>query len=152
MSWSYDQNHASDKDKIRFYIADTDCDSPLLEDEEIVSALSIAGDVVLRGAALCARSIALNFSRLADTEIGGGGLHGTGVAVKFNQRAKQYDKLAERLEKEAESDLSGLGAAGIYAGGIDVSDRDSYDGDSTLIQPFFKRGLHDREPTDEKTS
>ena len=55
---------------------------------------------------------------------------------------KDFDSLMDTL---VGLDLSRAGVSGIggaaYAGGIDVSDKDTQDGDTSRVQPRFKRGM-----------
>lgn len=95
MSWSYSGNPtASDKDKIRFLIGDTDQTDQLLQDEEITYLLSETTNVLL-AASRAARAIAAKFSRQADKAVGD-------LRVSLSQKAQAYMALAADLERRAE--------------------------------------------------
>ena len=47
MTWSYNENLSTDRDKVRFRIGDTDTDDQLLSNETIDAILVIRNDVVL---------------------------------------------------------------------------------------------------------
>jgi len=93
MTWSYDSSLATDKDKVRFYIGDTDTNDQLLQDEEISFLLAEVSNVLL-AAAHAAKAIAAKFSRQADKAIGD-------LRISLSQKARTYMTLAADLEKRA---------------------------------------------------
>ncbi|MBC7340894.1 MAG: hypothetical protein H5U02_00310 [Clostridia bacterium] len=96
MTWSYSNNPAaSDKDKVRFLIGDTDQTDQLLQDEEITYLLTETTNVLL-AASRAAKAVAARFSRQADKEVGD-------LRVSLSQKAEAYRKLADDLEKRAGS-------------------------------------------------
>ena len=72
MSFSYNPANLAteDKDGVRFFLGDTDSLSPLLQDEEIVYALSQRGNRY-GATGMCARALAAQFSRLVSTSADG---------------------------------------------------------------------------------
>ena len=125
----------SDRDAVRFLIGDTDVDNPLFSVGEVQYALQRKNNSIKRAAAFLARQLAgtlpLRFTgyALADYRDPNGA-----------DMAKAYMALATRLEAEA---IAELGAAGIYAGGISQSDKDSVESNTDRVAPSFEMGMHD---------
>ena len=111
MGWSYSGNPGdSPRDHVRFLIGDTDVADPLdLSDEEIEFVLGVQ-TVPIRAAAVCARRIAAKFRRDVSFSM-------EGTAIQAQQRAEQYDRLADQLESEANRD--DVVAAGITGAVLD---------------------------------
>ena len=137
MSWTYSGNPAdSDKDAIRFLIGDIDTDDQLVSDEEIAWAQTQGS--TYNAAAICARSIAAAFSRLADKTV-------DDLKINYSQKSIQYFKLANTLEsKDAHKSL------GVYAGGISVADKESNELDTDRVRPSFERGMTDEPSNSEE--
>jgi len=93
MTWSYDTSLATDKDKVRFYIGDTDQTDQLLQDEEINFLLTETTNVLL-AASRAAKAVAAKFSRQADKAVGD-------LRISLSQKAQAYTTLAADLEKRA---------------------------------------------------
>jgi len=98
MTWSYNTSLATDKDKVRFYIGDTDQTDQLLQDEEISFLLTEMSNVLL-AAAHAAKAVAAKFSRQADKAAGD-------LRVSLSQKAQAYMSLAADLEKRATTALT----------------------------------------------
>ncbi len=125
MVWSYSGDpRTDDKDRVRFEIADTDSTDPLVQDEEIMYALSVEAHI-LGAAARCCESIARKFARDVDYRLGP-------QYVYTSHRAKLYAELAAELRRRAAM------GSGMYVGGIDPQE---YLKDRDLRQPAFKRGI-----------
>lgn len=134
MAWTYSGNPASSpKDSVRFLIADTDADEAFVTDEEIAWSLSQVSQNIYQAASLVARSLSAKFSTLSDETIGP-------LQFKYAERAKNYEKTADRLEKQGSKSTS---LTGIYCGGCDVSEKESNEYDTSLVQPEFKKGITD---------
>jgi hypothetical protein len=130
MSWAYSGDPSqSTKDAVRFAIGDTISSDPLLQDEEISYILSINSSVSDAAYAACVGIVA-KFSRLADKEVGK-------VKIKYSQKAKQYQQLADKLWLNAGVVVMP------YAGGISVADKQAMQEDNGIVQPSFKRGMMD---------
>jgi len=93
MTWSYNSALTTDKDKVRFYIGDTDQTNQLLQDEEINFLLTEITNVLL-AAAYAAKAVAAKFSRQADKAVGD-------LRISLSQKAQTYMALAADLEKRA---------------------------------------------------
>jgi len=134
MAWTYSGNPASSsKDAVRFLVADTNTDDPFVTDEEITWALSQSSSNIYKAASLVARALSAKFSTLSDEVIGP-------LQFKYAERAKNYEKIAERLEK---SESKSLSLDGIYCGGVNVSDKESNAANSSIVQPELRKGITD---------
>lgn len=130
---------------VRWYLGDTATDddgniaNPLVTDAEIIFALAQKNDNAKTAAAFCARYAATRLIhepqslRLLDFSISGG--------ASARDIADRYIDLADRLESEAMR-------AGIYAGGISVSDKAANRANTDVDQPAFRRGMHDYDGAD----
>ena len=132
MAWTYSGNPAtSTKDTVRYFVGDTQLDSPLTTDEEIAWALSQTGDEVYAAAVCVAKAISAYFSTLAETtEIGP-------IKIQYGKRAETYEKKAVDLDNRASTQFSSIIP---YAGGISQSDKDSVDQDNATV---FRIGQND---------
>jgi hypothetical protein len=126
MTWSYDASLASDKDKVRLYIGDTDTNSQLVTDEAIEQMLADFGSVHLAAAAL-ADGLAARFSRTSNITIDGASFSG-------GSRAAEYRALALRLRQTAGTLPGGLGTP--YVGGVSRSEMDSVEADEDRPEAF----------------
>src|SRR6185369_1963440 len=134
MSWTYSGNpKTSSKDAVRFLIGDTKSDGEkLATDEEIDWALEQNSNIYA-AAATVADNIATYFSTLADSEELGP------IKVSYNNRVKMYSLRVKQLNMKASS----KGYMEVYAGGIDVNDKESQASDSSLTGPNFTIGMND---------
>lgn len=106
MTWTYlSTDLSTDLAKVRREIADTNEDDQFLQDEEIQSALTSEGSVLL-AAAKCCDWISRTFARDFDFEA-------DGTRVMKAARAKQYRDLAEDLRERSAVESSGTGGIGV---------------------------------------
>ena len=119
MAWSYDTGFATDKDKIRFLIGDTDTNDQLLSNEEITAQLVLEPRLYY-AAATCANAIEARYSRFGDAD----------VAYAFRQLAR---RLRERAQIQVEP----------YFGGISISDKESVAEDTDRPENYFEVGMFD---------
>lgn len=90
MIWSYNADLAGVKDWIRFTIGDTDTNSPLLYDEEIIA---ISNGVSRSNAAIaCMEAILAKLARECDYKIGP-------ESVSASDKYKNYQTLYVRVKK-----------------------------------------------------
>lgn len=131
MSWSYSGDPSeSAMDAVRFTIADTLAENAYVTDEEILWALSQSEQNVSAASVIVARALSAQFSTLSDEEIGP-------LKFKYAERAKNYEKIANRLESSSSSSQQNL--SGLYGGGIEVSDKLQNQYDTSLVQPRLFR-------------
>jgi len=131
MSFSYDPTLATDKDKVRLFIGDTDSTQPLLQDEEIVSLLAMFGSVAVASSTAC-KNIAAKFARQADRTTGD-------ISVSYSQISKMYFDLSAEIKVS----LSALNAPMPYAGGISSADKLTREEDADRVPPAFTVDLDD---------
>lgn len=131
MSFSYDTTLATDKDKVRLFIGDTDSTQPLLQDEEIISLLAMFGSVAVASSTAC-KNIAARFARYADRVTGD-------ISVRYSQIAETYRALADEIK----TSLSALNAPMPYAGGISHADKRAREEDTDRVRPAFTVDLDD---------
>lgn len=126
MVWHYLSPQLSAKDAVRYLVGDTIEARPLVQDGEILYALSLTTDVRLAAASVAeqlSRQLALRPDiRTQDT------------SVSWSQAAKQFASLAKDLRLQVS-----LGAAMPYAGGLSQSEKADASGDSDKVQPLFTR-------------
>jgi hypothetical protein len=118
--WSYNSDPGSSTlNAVRFEIQDTNEAAQLLQDEEIVYALTIEGvnspenssqSEVLEAAAHCMEALARRFAALADRQSGT-------LKIGSTKRAAQYSERAQELRLRAQE----LHAP--FAGGISRSEK-----------------------------
>lgn len=132
MTTTYSAGGASDKDDIRFLIGDTDSTDWQLQDEEInrVRTQSTSNG---EAAVKLARALAARYSRLVTTTLN------DGLKVEYSDKAQHYHDLAKVLAEQA----GGIVAAIPYVGGISEAEEDIDVADTDLVQPTFKKGMHD---------
>ena len=137
MSWSYSGNPAlSTLDKVRWLVGDTDTTDQQLSNEEINAALADASDNPYAAAVICTRALISRYSRLVTKSVGD-------LSISYGDMAKNYRSLLGDLNQQATLQLCTP-----YAGGISVADKEIDEGDSDMVKPFFKRGMHDDTGTD----
>jgi hypothetical protein len=95
MTWTYSGNPASsDRDAVRFLVADTDTTDQLITDEEIAYLIGLYTEAPL-AAVGAARAIAAKFSRQSDQARGIGDLN---LSESMSQKSTQYHHLADHLQ------------------------------------------------------
>jgi hypothetical protein len=94
-------------------VGDTDSSDPLVENEEILFALSQTGNNVYYAAVWICRAISAKFSRMVTTQLDGA------LSANYSDKAKQYNQLAVQIEAQGKK-TSGK-ALGVSAGGISVA-------------------------------
>lgn len=95
MTWTYTGNPASsDRDAVRFLVADTDSTDPLISDEEIAYLLDLYTEAP-HAAVGAARAIAAKFSRESDQARNIGDLS---LSESLSQKSTQYHHLGDHLQ------------------------------------------------------
>lgn len=133
MAWTYSTSLATDKDRVRLYIGDTDTSNQLFSDEEIEALLTVNDDDVFETSAQLAESLAAKYARYNTLKI-------DSFSINYKERADQYSELAKRLRASAGS------VAGAYASpvvtGISISEMDSVREDTDRNPSRFEIGKH----------
>lgn len=130
MSWTYDATELDEpRNQVRLKLGDTNPNDPQLQDEEIDRFLNEA-DSVDGATRMAASALAARYSRSVDKWVGD-------LKILASQRSRHYLELAKSL----------TGRASIHAvpsaGGVFQADKDGMEQNSSLVQPFFRRGQHD---------
>jgi len=121
---------ASDRDRVRFEIGDTDCSAPILRDAEIDALLGTEGSPVL-AASEAARKIAAKYAIKVDCSIGS-------TRKSHSQLFRHFTELARALRaKGARS------AVLPYVGGLSEDEKSADKLETDLVQPAFEVGVHD---------
>lgn len=95
MDWTYAGNpDSSDKDEVRFLIGDTDSNEQLLTDGEINYLVGKHSSVWGACAEAC-ETIAAQYSKRADVELGGG------LDSDLSQKVEHYTSLAKEFRKKS---------------------------------------------------
>jgi len=129
MLWTYTGDPMdSEKDALRFHLGDTDQNDQQLSDHEINYLLQLHGGNVYLATADAARTLAGQFSRQSDKQVGD-------LRLSLSQKADQYWQLARKME------LQGHKRATPYAGGISKSDKKKQKDREDRVQPGFKRDM-----------
>ncbi len=127
--WTYTPGSTKPKDRIRFLAGDTNTARKLLLDAEIGTALALGGNNVFRGAAYACDAIAGKFARDSTFTV-------QGTNAERRDAFDHYKKLAKELRQKA----SGTGS--LFAVN-DPNQKLGFGGDSSLIPPGIRRGMHD---------
>jgi hypothetical protein len=132
VSWSYSGNPAtSNLDRVRFLIGDTDTNDQQLSDEEINALLVENHNNPYLAAVNCCRALEAQYARKVTKSMGD-------ISIQYDQLTKHYSDLARSLTMKAT-----LAAIPPYSGGISVSDKRIDAQNTDLVQPRFRRGMHD---------
>ncbi len=130
MSWTYSESGLDEPlNAVRLLVGDTNPADPQLQDEEIEAFLALS-DSHVGAAALAARALAAKSARNVDKWVGD-------LKILASQRHRHYLLLQETLERQAFS--HGVPSAG----GIRVSEKDAQAGNTDLVSPAFRIGMHD---------
>src|SRR5215475_1807437 len=119
MTWTYTIPWASDTDRIRSLIGDTDQTVAMLQNEEIQGYQAQSTNLFLV-AAQCAYAIAAKYAHRVSQSV-------AASSIGADEIYRAYMDLGDQLSQQGGAG-SGSGAAvlatvGVYAGGISVSDK-----------------------------
>lgn len=135
MAWSYsasDLNTTTASGRlntVRLLVGDTDTNDQLVQNEEILFALSEANNNVYYAASWICRTIAAKFSRMVDTQLDGA------LSASYSDRAKQYQQLAVQVEAQGKK-TSGK-SLGVFGGGITNTAVSVANADEDRVKPAF---------------
>jgi len=136
MSFTYTGDpENSTLEKTRFLLQDTDSDTAELTDAEINSLLTDNGSNAVRAAIAGCEILIAKYSRKADRSLGD-------LSISYSQISSNYQKLLGVLRTRAAMSIFTP-----YAGGISISDKQSYESTSDRTAPAFKVGMHDFDGT-----
>lgn len=131
MTWSFDPNLGSNKDKVRSLVGDTNDRSPLVSDEAINGWLTEFDDNVREAAAAVAEGLAAEFARKPNIQI-------DGFRIDNAAKVKLYSDMATRLHSGSEADTGGeLGVP--IVGGISIGTMASVEDDTDRVKPLMSQ-------------
>lgn len=134
MSWSYTDPTASDRDKVRFLVGDTDSTDEQLQDEELDWLIGENKNVYAAASEAC-EALASKYARQVTKSVGP-------LMIQAQQKKDQYEDRAEKLRAMA----ARRGSVPVpYAGGLSVTEKDTDVLDTVLIQPRFRVGDHEHD-------
>ena len=147
MSFSYDASNISTStfagrlNAVRLIVGDTDSSDPLVQNEEILFALTQASNNIYYAGSWAANAIGSKFARLVDTQLDGA------ISSKYSDLTKKYSALSSKLRQEGQR-FSGT-ALGITAGGVSKTAVESAYQESDRVQPQFISNQFKNPPSDE---
>lgn len=133
--WSYSASNlntttASGRlNSVRLLVGDTDSADQLVQDEEVLFALSQANNNVYYAAAWLCRTISAKFGRMVDTQLDGA------LRANYSTRVKQYQQLATQIESQGKK-TSGK-SLGVFGGGYSTSGMQVVNEDTDRVKPAF---------------
>jgi hypothetical protein len=146
MAFTYDDTNlvtTTDSGRLNFtrlLIGDTNANDPILQDAEIVAALSVNGNNVYFAGSWSARVIAAKYSREVNTKLDGQ------IEVDYSELAKQFISLADNLSYLAKTQGAVLGVA---AGGISRTAMAAVRENTDRVTPSFRRDRFHNPPKDD---
>lgn len=130
LQWTYSGNPGnSDLDQVRFLVGDTISTEPLLDDREVLFAISSKTNLHMAGSML-ADHLAARFSRKADYTVGP-------VSKSMSKLAESYRRLAADLRRDATA-----GALPSFPA-TKVAEKEALQQDDTLTKSHFAIGMFD---------
>lgn len=134
MTWTYNIDLSTDKDKVRVRIGDTNTNAQLLSDEEINALFSAFSSDLTLTVVGSIRAIIGKLARDYDRS-------NLGMSAQRSQQIQHYkDLLAEYMG----SGVEGMGArAEMFVGGLSRATEESFDTDTDYKGPDMRRGLDD---------
>lgn len=129
MSFAYSTSLATNKDKVRFRIGDTDSNRPLLSDEEINAVLT-SKPSVLPASIECVDAILAKIARDVDR-------NAAGITSSRSQAYNHYLELRKKLEREMVTESE------MFVGGLSKAAKQGFEADSDFVKPSFDIGQFD---------
>jgi hypothetical protein len=136
MTWTYSGDPSqSDRDAVRVRVGDINQSDQLLQDEVIdyfIAQYTGGSNIALRASIDAARAIAAYFARESTYRIGQ-------VSETLSRKSEAYERTAKELTRE----LRQLAVVSAKSVAIKTADKATQEADTTLVQPYFRRGMHD---------
>lgn len=135
MPFTYDPAALTDEPlyEVRFIIGDTTQDKSLLDDEEIEYYLTKYDDAVMMTAVKCCETIAAKYAKFSKKRV-------SGIEVEIEDVYGKYMRLAKHLRANI---VATSGITGAPWAVTRQSQKDAINEDSDLINPSFRRGMHE---------
>ena len=131
MTFTYsDTDITTDLAKVRLLIGDTVSPGDLTDEE--INFFLTTYTTVGPAAVASVRALIANFAGVVDKAVGD-------LKITASQKFKHYVAMLPVIEAAA----SATDPLEMYSGGIQVSEEDTDDADTSISQPRFKIGMHD---------
>lgn len=127
MTYSFDINLGTTRDRIRARLGDTDENHVLLDDQTYDALLTLRSDDFISAAIDSCRAIQGKMHRDIDRS-------NVGVTANRSQRFNQIETVLRDLIRE--SNVQG----GIFVGGLSIAGKEALESDADFVQPTFKVG------------
>ena len=134
MAWTYNDQLATDKDKVRALIGDVNVNDKQVTDEAINVWVTEVGGNIYTAASIIAQGLSGLYARRAEIQI-------DGLKVKFIERAKHYRALAIQIRETGKLKAGSLGTP--VVSGVSLGEMDSVDEDTDRFESRIKFGMHD---------
>lgn len=126
---------------VRLLIGDNDSTDYVLQDVDVAFFLEEASNSIYTAAVMAAESIAAKYARMVTNSQSD--VHGNHTLTRnYSDRHKHYLDLAKRLEKRMYSMKVNTMSAGVFAGGISVSDKATRSSNADKVVTAFSKDLH----------
>jgi len=127
--FSYDSSDlATELNRIRFELGDTDENDYFLADEEIIYVQSIHDSFNSR-MLHCIRVVKTILGRIPKNKI-------SSYSEDYTNVIKFFDNLEKKYQKQGTGSYP-------WSSSLTQDDKDTYQDDTDLVQPKFKKGIHD---------
>ncbi len=134
MAWTYATTLATNRDKVRLLIGDTNTNAQLLQDEELCFAESEFGPNIYATALAALDFAIVELSRSAESKSVGP------LSLNYGDRAARLTAARARVEALA---MKKAGVPIPYAGGISVADKEIDEADDDVVGHHFQVGGFD---------
>lgn len=139
MSWTWDEALGQPKDRVRLLIGDTEDPTTtgrqvLVHDETIEYFLEL-GESEPQVAVRVLLDLSAKYAHQANVTMGD-------TSVSLSDKADAARRAAQSIADQFGISVSGS-TAGVYAGGISVTEKISDAQDTDLVQPGVRMGMHD---------
>ena len=135
MSWSFNDELPTDRDKVRLKIGDTNTDDQLLSNETIDALLDEHSDDVMLSTISCIRAIIAKFSR----NLSRGAI---GMSADLTVQVAHYQQLLADLIRANRGNSDAR-----YKGSFSYDRQETIEDDSDFKRPAFKSGQWDHPGT-----
>ena len=132
MTWAYDENLLTPRDKVRYRIGDTDINRQLVPNETLDALLAEYNSNVLRVAVIAIRGILADLTRDTNRSM-------MGISGSVDQATIHYRDLLRDIIAEMNTE------SGIYPGAITISRHNvlQEQNNVTMIPPDFRQDMFD---------
>jgi len=130
MTWTFDPALATDRDKVRFRIGDTDTNRQQLANETIDTLLALHTTVV-ETSIQCCKALLAKIARDVDRNV-------VGISANRSQVTQHYQDLIRKLTAER------AGTASVSLTGVSRDEIQNERADTDFVKPTFSIGMSDR--------